>query len=52
MDARLYLDIFGYYLPAAVGILCFLFGAGLLLSNLEKMKGQHGQGNNAQRANR
>ena len=38
MSSRLYLDIFGYYLPAVVGILCFLFGLALLLSSLEKYR--------------
>lgn len=38
MSTRLYLDFFGYYLPAAVGILCFLFGLALLLTHLERRR--------------
>jgi len=38
MTTRLYLEIFGYYLPAVVGILCFLFGLALLLSSIERAR--------------
>ena len=37
-----YLDFWGYYFPAVIGILSFLFGLALLLSSIDKYLGHGG----------